>query len=585
MNTFLIYILESTICISVFYLLFRLLMRKEASFAVNRTTLLTIVAASVIVPLVQLPQLLQTPVHVELIPEFSENKIQIQNLPGSENATSFEVQQPFSESTPATNELTIPLETLLRYFYLAGVVIVLLFLLQNIIRILFLARKATVQQMEGYRLLIVDSEVPSFAFGRSVVISQTDYDAHGSAILVHEQAHIRLNHFVDLLLLELIRTIHWFNPAVYALIGDMKEIHEFQADQQTLYSGIDAKQYQLLIIRKGVGPRRFALANSFNHCQIKKRITMMNKQKTSKAWRWKVATFLPLLALLLMAFGNRSETTLEKNTPSEKLNVLQSRLKNDVKPATAEIVPTISKKNFIQNAKKKKTENTTPKKEQTVQSSEKPVKGKVVDANEKPLEGASVVVSGKTMGTVTDKDGVFNLNLSDTSSIVVSYVGFKSVKVVPNFEKSMIINMEPENIEIDKVVVVAYGIQKKQEMTIKGSKNNEGNLALGNKEIFTIVEQMPEFPGGSLALRMYIIQQIKYPLLAQEHGIQGEVFVSFVINSYGVVSNVKIARSVDPALDNEAIRVIYTMPKWKPGFQQGKAVDVAYTLPITFILQ
>jgi beta-lactamase regulating signal transducer with metallopeptidase domain/biopolymer transport protein ExbD len=330
MNTILIYILESTICISVFYLLFRLLMRKEASFAVNRATLLTIVAASVIVPLVQLPPLMQTPVHVELIPEFSENKIQIQNLPATENAASFGVQQPVRESAPATNELTIPLETLLRYFYLAGVLVALLLFIRNVIQIYLLSRKATVQQMDSYRLLIVVREVPSFAFGRSVVISRADYDAHGPAILAHEQAHIRLNHFVDLLLLELVKTVHWFNPAVYALIGNMKEIHEFQADEQTLHSGIDATQYQLLIIQKGVGPRRFALANSFNHCQIKKRITMMNKSKTSKAWRWKVATFLPMLALLLMAFGKTGE-----NDPVEKMqisslnpNSIQDSIKN-----------------------------------------------------------------------------------------------------------------------------------------------------------------------------------------------------------------------------------------------------------------
>ena len=120
MDNFLIYILESTVCISVFYLLFRLLMRKETSFAVNRATLLTIVVASVIVPLVQLPQLLQTPVHVELIPEFSGNKIQIQNLPVTADVPSVEVQPSSSEPTPVTSELTIPLKTLLRYFYLLG---------------------------------------------------------------------------------------------------------------------------------------------------------------------------------------------------------------------------------------------------------------------------------------------------------------------------------------------------------------------------------------------------------------------------------------------------------------------------------
>ncbi|MBL7967171.1 MAG: hypothetical protein JNK09_09210 [Prolixibacteraceae bacterium] len=301
MNTFLIYILESTICISLFYLLFRLLMRKETSFAVNRATLLTIVVASVIIPLVQLPQLMPTPVHVELIPDFSENKIQIQNLPATENTTAPEIRP--LEPAPVANELTIPLETLLRYFYLAGVLVALLLFIRNIVLIFLLSRKATVQQMDGYQLLIVDREVPSFAFGRSVIISQADYDAHGQAILAHEQAHIRQNHFVDLLLLELVRTIHWFNPAVYALIGDLKEIHEFQADEQTLHSGIDAKQYQLLIIQKGVGPRRFALANSFNHCQIKKRITMMNKSKNSKTPTGKLLVFIPVMAFLLISFS------------------------------------------------------------------------------------------------------------------------------------------------------------------------------------------------------------------------------------------------------------------------------------------
>lgn len=691
MNTFLTYILESTICISVFYLLFRVLMRKETSFAVNRATLLTIVLASVIVPLVQLPQLMQTPVHVELIPEFSENKIQIQNLPATENTASFEVQQPVGETASATNELTIPLETLLRYFYMAGVLVAFLLFIRNVIQIFMLSRKATVQQMDGYRLLIVDREVPSFAFGHSVIISQTDYDTHGQAILAHEQAHIRQNHFVDLLLLELVRTIHWFNPAVYALIGDLKEIHEFQADEQTLHSGIDAKQYQLLIIQKGVGPRRFALANSFNHCQIKKRITMMNKSKTSKAWRWKVATFLPLLALLLMAFGNRSETRIKQEIQNGMSSITQSGFEDDIRSTNQDDVSGQKVSNLAVNDQRKeetaiievyqepqkvikgkvideygnalegvsvagskrmktttdangnfeiamtedvplwfshaglqRTARTPIELEETtlvkmeldpyylggpvsvamktsttnrqtkgklqedkhpMQAAEKMVKGKVVDSNDKPLERASVVVAGKTIGTLTDKDGVFNLNLSDTSSIVVSYVGFKSVKLAPDFEQLMNIRLQPENIEIDNVVVVGYTTRtnNKEKLTIKGA-NSEGNSDAGNKKVFTIVEQMPEFPGGALALRKYIAQQIKYPVVAQEHGIQGDVYVSFVINSYGVVSNVKIARSVDPALDNEAIRVIYTMPKWKPGFQQGKAVDVAYSLPITFIL-
>jgi len=119
--------------------------------------------------------------------------------------------------------------------------------------------------------------------------------------------------------MELVKIIYWFNPLVYRMDSDLKDIHEFQADEHTLNSGIDATKYQLLIIQKCVGQQQFALANSFNHCQIKNRITMMNKSKTNKAWCWKVATFLPLLALLLMAFGKRGEIVPEKRSLPEKV--------------------------------------------------------------------------------------------------------------------------------------------------------------------------------------------------------------------------------------------------------------------------
>jgi hypothetical protein len=119
--------------------------------------------------------------------------------------------------------------------------------------------------------------------------------------------------------MEVVKIIYWFNPLIYRMGQDLKDIHEFQADEHTINSGIDSTKYQLLIIQKCVGNQSFALANSFNHCQIKKRITMMNKSKNSKAWCWKVATFLPLLALLLMAFGKRGEIVPEIKNITEKV--------------------------------------------------------------------------------------------------------------------------------------------------------------------------------------------------------------------------------------------------------------------------
>jgi protein TonB len=104
-------------------------------------------------------------------------------------------------------------------------------------------------------------------------------------------------------------------------------------------------------------------------------------------------------------------------------------------------------------------------------------------------------------------------------------------------------------------------------------------------EVFFIVEDMPVFPGGDLALRKYIAQSIKYPVIAQENGIQGKVFITFVVGKDGSVTNARIARGVDPSLDKEALRVVNTLPKWKPGKQRGKPVRVSYTVPINFVLQ
>jgi len=105
------------------------------------------------------------------------------------------------------------------------------------------------------------------------------------------------------------------------------------------------------------------------------------------------------------------------------------------------------------------------------------------------------------------------------------------------------------------------------------------------EEVFLIVEQMPEFPGGDEALRKYLATSVKYPVIAQENGIQGRVFVAFVVDKNGNVTNVRVARPFDPNLDKEAVRVVQSMPKWTPGKQRGKAVKVSYTVPINFVLQ
>ncbi len=133
------------------------------------------------------------------------------------------------------------------------------------------------------------------------------------------------------------------------------------------------------------------------------------------------------------------------------------------------------------------------------------------------------------------------------------------------------LEIEDSDIDEETAIDVAPVIQEEEEA-------DEG-------QVFFIVEDMPEFPGGELALRKFIANAIKYPVIAQENGIMGKVYVNFVVDTDGSITNARIARGVDNSLDKEALRVVNTLPKWKPGQQRGKPVRVSYTVPINFVLQ
>jgi len=158
---------------------------------------------------------------------------------------------------------------------------------------------------------------------------------------------------------------------------------------------------------------------------------------------------------------------------------------------------------------------------------------------------------------------------------VVKYVAPVVVdSIKPEDQSKLMISDEQVATTVNKEVVEV--VEQKQE---------EVQVEQKEEEVFVVVEEMPEFPGGIKALRTFLAQAVKYPVVAQENGIQGKVYVNFVVNKDGTVSNAKIARGVDPALDAEALRVVSTLPKWKPGKQRGVPVRVSYTVPISFVLQ
>jgi periplasmic protein TonB len=147
-----------------------------------------------------------------------------------------------------------------------------------------------------------------------------------------------------------------------------------------------------------------------------------------------------------------------------------------------------------------------------------------------------------------------------------------------------VLNIVQDDVELDDELDLNTEMDENAEVDISASVE-VAEEDTEDAPVFFIVEEMPEFPGGTEALQRYIASSIKYPVIAQENGIQGRVFVSFVVSAKGSVEAVKIARGVDPNLDKEAIRVVMAMPAWKPGKQRGKPVKVSYTVPINFVLQ
>lgn len=146
------------------------------------------------------------------------------------------------------------------------------------------------------------------------------------------------------------------------------------------------------------------------------------------------------------------------------------------------------------------------------------------------------------------------------------------------------IKIVEDDVEVDDEIDIDVDADEDMEMEeyIPPEEEEEG---IDETEIFTVVESMPEFPGGMGELMKYLGSSIKYPPLAKESGIQGRVFINFVVEPNGAISNVKVLRGIGGGCDEEAVRVVESMPRWNPGKQRGKAVRVSYNLPVKFTLQ
>ncbi len=279
MNAFLLYLLKSTLLLAVFDAFFLLVMRRTEHFRFNRFVLLFGSAACLLLPLIPLHVAMPT-VYSTWLEPVVVGSAETAQAAGAEGAA----------AAPAA----ISWQTLLLLIYAVGSLIILLFFARSYAGMFRQLRHAPGRKFDGYTLHLLSQESPSFSWMRHIVLSRRDFERY-PAILTHELAHVRAGHSCDLLFASLLAVFQWFNPLVWICRSELKLLHEYEADDFVLNQGIDATQYQLLLVKKAVGEKRFLLANGFNHAQLKNRITMM--QITYKA-AWKKLSLLLLLPLL-----------------------------------------------------------------------------------------------------------------------------------------------------------------------------------------------------------------------------------------------------------------------------------------------
>ena len=460
MTNFLIYDAKVAVLIIVFYMFYRLMLSRETFHRVNRVVLLLTAVASFVLPLCVIT--MHKTVRMEAVPTVSVGDLQMEVA---------------ADAGPVWWQMLLPL------IFIIGVMVTLGQTLTSILKVWLLIRRSEqYPQPDGTIVCVTgNAEVSPFSWMHYIVMNRSDYEEHNAAILAHERGHIRLRHSWDLLLVDLLTALQWFNPAMWMLRQDLRAIHEYEADGEVLSQGINARQYQYLLISKASGIGGYSIANGISHSTLKNRITMMLHKKSERRSLLKLLALIPIVGLAL-ALNARTVTDYVYDEPQKQ----------------------------------------------------QPVK--------KGKKAGTIKVNGQEIKVVEQDD-------------IVTMEGEVDQDLTPDIR-------DTKSVEIPNAMVVE-----------------------AKEDAFDVVEEMPEFPGGPKALMDYLMENVKYPKTAFDADIQGRVIAQFVVDKEGTVKDAHVVKSVDPALDAEALRVINNMPKWRPGRQNGKVVNVKYTIPVNFNLQ
>ena len=538
MMEFLTYDLKAAALLAVFYMFYRLLLSRETFHRINRVVLLLTAILSFVLPLCVIT------IHKTVVVDMPKANIDFDGM--TMMIEEAEPQTPFWQTAAVI-------------VFFIGLVVTLGYTLQSILRVWLLIHHSEQHpQSDGTVICVAKGNVSPFSWMRYIVLSQSDYEAQDASILAHERGHIRRRHSLDLILVDTLTALQWFNPAMWMLRQDLRAIHEYEADAAVLSQGINMRQYQYLLIQKAVSHCGYSVANGISHSTLKNRINMMltNKKSTSKSWI-KVFALLPVVGLALALNAETVNDYVYKEEQQQpQAKVVKKGKKNaQIKMGTKTI-----------EVKEEKTVGTKADKQQSNDWEENLIFLGEQFGDAEPL----IVIDGK----VSTSEQLKALDKKEVDNITV----MKNEGALKVYAKQFNADTSNGILFINTKEYVKNGEKKVVEVVVKAKKPEEAEKPLD------VVEEMPKFPGGDAAMMEFLRNTVKYPEEAEENGIQGRVVVQFIIEKDGGISGAEVIKKVNEHLDAEALRVIGEMPKWTPGKQKGEAVRVKFTLPVTFRL-
>ena len=325
MGVFFIYILKSSVCLVLFYLFFRLLLSKETFHRFNRMALLGVLFFSLLIPCIEVTTRHQV--------EVQQAMLSIEQLLLMAELEATPVDADVVQETSAISWVQVVL-----LVYLAGILFLACRNIYSLICLFRLIHSGKHEKLEkGGTLVVHNQEIAPFSWMKYIVISRKDLKENGREILIHEMAHINHRHSVDLLVADICIFFQWFNPGAWLLKQELQNIHEYEADETVINEGVNAKEYQLLLIKKAVGTRLYSMANSFNHSKLKKRITMMLKEKSNPWARLKYLYVLPLAAIAVTAFARPEISEKMEEISAVKVNDLVEIVQEKVLQDTVKV--------------------------------------------------------------------------------------------------------------------------------------------------------------------------------------------------------------------------------------------------------